>query len=115
VILSSNILVAEVLGTWKWRLRREGEAGGSLQAGCGGSAKKGTLIAFQDETRPVLNPNIQPALMRKGTQRRVHKRGFYERLGGEHVQTRDITVGGKQFQEFGYGWKNLDALAKMAI
>jgi len=38
-------------------------------------------------------------------------RRFYEQLGGEHVQTRDITVGGKQFQEYGYGWKNLESLA----
>ena len=37
-------------------------------------------------------------------------RGFYERLGGEHVQTRSITVGGKQFQEYGYGWKHFDAM-----
>jgi ribosomal protein S18 acetylase RimI-like enzyme len=41
-------------------------------------------------------------------------RGFYERLGGEHVQTREITVGGKRFQEYGYGWKNLDSLADTA-
>ena len=39
-------------------------------------------------------------------------RGFYERLGGEHVQTRDITVGGEHFREYGYGWKNLDTLAE---
>ena len=37
-------------------------------------------------------------------------RGFYERLGGEHVQTRSITVGGKQFQEYGYGWKHFDSI-----
>jgi ribosomal protein S18 acetylase RimI-like enzyme len=36
-------------------------------------------------------------------------RGFYERLGGEHVQTRNTTVGGKQFQEHGFGWKNLES------
>jgi ribosomal protein S18 acetylase RimI-like enzyme len=37
-------------------------------------------------------------------------RHFYDKLGGEHVQTRNITIGGKQFQEFGYGWKNLDSM-----
>jgi ribosomal protein S18 acetylase RimI-like enzyme len=35
---------------------------------------------------------------------------FYEKLGGEHVQTRTISVGGKEFQEHGYGWKNLDSI-----
>ena len=37
-------------------------------------------------------------------------RGFYEKLGGEHVQTRSITVGGKHFQEYGYGWKHFEAI-----
>ncbi len=37
-------------------------------------------------------------------------RRFYEKLGGDRVQTRDIIVGGKQFKEYGYGWKNLDSL-----
>lgn len=37
-------------------------------------------------------------------------RRFYEKFGGEHVQTRGIVVGGKQFQEYGYGWKALDSL-----
>jgi ribosomal protein S18 acetylase RimI-like enzyme len=37
-------------------------------------------------------------------------RHFYEKLGGEHVHTRNITVGGKQFQEYGYGWKDLDSM-----
>ena len=36
-------------------------------------------------------------------------RHFYEKLGGEHVQTRTITVGGKRFKEFAYGWKAFDA------
>jgi len=34
---------------------------------------------------------------------------FYEQLGGEHVQTRYTTIGGKQFREYGYGWKDLDS------
>jgi GNAT superfamily N-acetyltransferase len=38
-------------------------------------------------------------------------RYFYEKLGGEHVQTRDVTIGGKVLKEFGYGWKNLDSVA----
>ena len=38
-------------------------------------------------------------------------RCFYERLGGEHIPTREITVKGKRFQEYGYGWKNLGSLA----
>lgn len=38
-------------------------------------------------------------------------RRFYERLGGDHVQTRNITIGGKQLEEYGYGWKNLDLMA----
>jgi ribosomal protein S18 acetylase RimI-like enzyme len=37
-------------------------------------------------------------------------RRFYELLGGEHVQTRDITMGGKPLKEFGYGWKNSDSI-----
>jgi len=37
-------------------------------------------------------------------------RRFYESLGGEHVQTRDITMGGKPLKEFGYGWENLDSI-----
>jgi len=37
-------------------------------------------------------------------------RRFYEKLGGEHIQTRAITVGGEQFKECGYGWKNFDSL-----
>lgn len=41
-------------------------------------------------------------------------RHFYEQLGGEHVQTRNTTIGGKQFQEYGYGWKNLDSFAEVA-
>jgi hypothetical protein len=40
-------------------------------------------------------------------------RRFYEELGGEHVQTRDIIVGGQPFKEFGYGWKNLDSILAM--
>ena len=35
---------------------------------------------------------------------------FYEGRGGEHVQTRDIVMGGKPFKEFGYGWKNLNSI-----
>jgi ribosomal protein S18 acetylase RimI-like enzyme len=35
---------------------------------------------------------------------------FYELLGGEHVQTRDIAMGGKSLKEFGYGWENLDSM-----
>ncbi|MGP8071363.1 MAG: N-acetyltransferase family protein [Candidatus Bathyarchaeia archaeon] len=41
-------------------------------------------------------------------------RRFYEKLGGEHVQTRDIIVGGKSFKEFGYGWKSLDLIPQNA-
>jgi ribosomal protein S18 acetylase RimI-like enzyme len=37
-------------------------------------------------------------------------RRFYEELGGEHVQTRDITTGGKPFKELGYGWNDLDSI-----
>lgn len=36
---------------------------------------------------------------------------FYEKLGGEHVQTRDVTIGSKVLKEFGYGWKDLDSIA----
>jgi len=36
--------------------------------------------------------------------------GFYERLGGKRVRTREITIGGKTLKEWGYGWKSLDAL-----
>jgi L-amino acid N-acyltransferase YncA len=32
---------------------------------------------------------------------------FYERLGGKHVQTRNIAIGGKQLEEYAYGWKDL--------
>jgi ribosomal protein S18 acetylase RimI-like enzyme len=35
---------------------------------------------------------------------------FYEELGGEHVQTREVTTGGKLLKELGYGWKNLDSI-----
>jgi ribosomal protein S18 acetylase RimI-like enzyme len=35
---------------------------------------------------------------------------FYELLGGEHVQTRNITMGGKLLKEFGHGWENLDSI-----
>jgi len=41
-------------------------------------------------------------------------RRFYERLGGDHIQTRNITIGGKQLEEYGYGWKNLDSLAHLS-
>ena len=37
-------------------------------------------------------------------------RRFYELLGGEHVQTRDTTMGGKPLKEFGYGWRDLDSI-----
>jgi ribosomal protein S18 acetylase RimI-like enzyme len=37
-------------------------------------------------------------------------RRFYEEMGGEHVERRDITTGGKLLKEFGYGWKNLDSM-----
>lgn len=37
-------------------------------------------------------------------------KAFYEAIGGEHVQTREISVGGKRRTEFGYGWKELDSL-----
>jgi len=37
-------------------------------------------------------------------------RPFYESLGGEHVQTRDTTMGGKPLKEFGYGWRDLDSI-----
>jgi ribosomal protein S18 acetylase RimI-like enzyme len=37
-------------------------------------------------------------------------RRFYELLGGEHVQTRDISRGGRPLKEVGYGWKNLDSI-----
>ena len=35
---------------------------------------------------------------------------FYELLGGEHVQTRDIIMGGRPLKEFGYGWENSDSI-----
>lgn len=41
-------------------------------------------------------------------------RHFYEHLGGKHVQTRDTTIGGKRFQEHGYGWKDLDSFSTIA-
>jgi ribosomal protein S18 acetylase RimI-like enzyme len=41
-------------------------------------------------------------------------RHFYEKLGGEHVQTRDTIVGGKSFKELGYGWKSLDSISQNA-
>ena len=37
-------------------------------------------------------------------------RHFYEKLRGEHAQTRDITIGGMKLKEYGYGWKNLDSI-----
>ena len=37
-------------------------------------------------------------------------RKFYERLGGQRVRTRDITIGGKTLTEWGYGWKSLASL-----
>jgi ribosomal protein S18 acetylase RimI-like enzyme len=37
-------------------------------------------------------------------------REFYKRLGGEHVQTRNITIGGTQLEEYGYGWKDLNLI-----
>lgn len=36
-------------------------------------------------------------------------RKFYEALGGKHVRTRDIEIGGKTLKELGYGWKRLDS------
>ncbi|MGA3108448.1 MAG: GNAT family N-acetyltransferase [Candidatus Bathyarchaeia archaeon] len=41
-------------------------------------------------------------------------RRFYEKFGGEHVQTRDIIVGGKSFKKFGYAWKSLDLIPQNA-
>ena len=41
-------------------------------------------------------------------------RHFYEKLGGEHVKTRNLTIGGKQFQECGYGWRSLDSFLEIA-
>jgi len=35
---------------------------------------------------------------------------FYERFGGRRVREREVTIGGKVLTEWGYGWKNLDAL-----
>jgi GNAT superfamily N-acetyltransferase len=41
-------------------------------------------------------------------------RRFYEKLGGDHTQTRNITIEGKQLEEYGYGWKNPDSLGDCA-
>jgi len=38
---------------------------------------------------------------------------FYEQLGGEHVQTRNTTIGGKRFREYGYGWKDFDSFTEI--
>lgn len=38
---------------------------------------------------------------------------FYEVIGGEHVQTREITIGGKKLTEFGYGWTDLNSLTSI--
>jgi ribosomal protein S18 acetylase RimI-like enzyme len=37
-------------------------------------------------------------------------KGFYEAISGDHVQTREIIIGGKKLTEFGYGWTDLDSL-----
>ena len=37
-------------------------------------------------------------------------RQFYKKLGGEQVQKRKITLGGSQFEEYGYGWKDLNLI-----
>jgi ribosomal protein S18 acetylase RimI-like enzyme len=36
----------------------------------------------------------------------VNARGFYERLGGELTDRRDIKVGGIQYPEVAYGWRD---------
>jgi len=37
-------------------------------------------------------------------------RHFYQKLRGEHAQTREITIGGMKLKEYGYGCKNLDSI-----
>ena len=39
-------------------------------------------------------------------------RRFYESLGGVHVRTRTIEIGGVKLPEFGYGWRDLAELAR---
>lgn len=34
---------------------------------------------------------------------------FYESLGGRHVRTRRVEIGGRTLTELGYGWKTLDS------
>ncbi|MCC6616224.1 MAG: GNAT family N-acetyltransferase [Anaerolineae bacterium] len=34
-------------------------------------------------------------------------RGFYERIGGEQVTEREISIGGVMMPEIGYGWRDL--------
>ena len=37
-------------------------------------------------------------------------KAFYEAIGGKHVRTREIMIGGKKLTEFGYGWTDLASL-----
>lgn len=38
---------------------------------------------------------------------------FYEKLGGQHVRSQQIQIGGTSFEEIAYGWKDLSPLLKM--
>ncbi|MFD2761555.1 GNAT family N-acetyltransferase [Lentibacillus juripiscarius] len=37
---------------------------------------------------------------------------FYEKLGGEKIDTADITIGGAELKETAYGWQDLSRLQK---
>lgn len=39
-------------------------------------------------------------------------RGFYERIGGEYVQTKTFEIGGAMLDEVAYGWPDLEGLVR---
>lgn len=41
-------------------------------------------------------------------------RGFYEALGGQHVHTQAIDIGGLLYEEVAYGWTDLSGLMPKA-
>ena len=40
-------------------------------------------------------------------------RSFYEMLGGQFVRSQQISIGGTDYEEVAYGWKDANALLKM--
>lgn len=69
-----------------------------------GIGKQLMLAAAQDLKRRGLSSMLVWVLADNPSKR------FYELLGGEHVQTRDITMDGKPLKELGYGWENSDSI-----